>query len=72
MSWTDDLANGVRQALQRKQACKVLVHSDAQAELGKSAAARMAPQFDSNADLITFEVITEREREIYPVGSIST
>ena len=72
MSAMSDLATGVREALGRKVACKVVVHNAVQAELGKQAAERMAPEVGGDPGLITFEVVAERERDLYPVGAIST
>lgn len=69
-SWTMDLANGVKDAVKRCMPVKVAVHSEAQAELGKRAAERLAPQFGADAELLTFVLIPDNEREQYPVGAI--
>lgn len=70
--WHTDLANGIKDALSRCERTRVAVHSNAQAELGKIAAHRMAAQSvqDQNPELITFELIPEEEQEIYYIGAI--
>lgn len=70
MSFTEQLANGVRNALSRKTACRIAVHSDAQAELGKKAAQRLSASIGGNSDDLTFEVISADEQEQYPIGCI--
>ena len=69
-SWTEQLADGVKDALRRGGETRVAVHSEAQAELGKSAAGRLAKNLGGDASKITFEVIPPDEKDIYPVGAI--
>lgn len=69
-SWHEQLADGVKDALQRGQEVRVAVHSEAQVELGKIAAGRLAGKIGGDANKITFELIPQDERDIYPVGAI--
>lgn len=69
MSWLERLANGIKQALEREDTVRIAVHSDAQAELGRSAAERMAASSEAAANL-NFEIIPDHERDRYPVGAI--
>jgi hypothetical protein len=69
-NWTKDLAEGIDNALQKLAPCKVAVHSTYQVEMGKSAAQRMAPQWNAKAEDVTFEMIEKEDRETYPVGTI--
>jgi hypothetical protein len=69
MGWIDQLSNGVGQALEREGTVRIAVHSDAQAELGKSAAERMASSSEAASNL-NFEIIPRRDQGQYPVGAI--
>lgn len=70
MSWSAQLADGVKDALSRRTKCRIAVHSVTQAELGRGAASRLAASTGGNASDLTFEVIPADEREQYPVGCI--
>ena len=70
MRWTEQLANGIKDAFSRKTACRIAVHSDAQVELGKSAAKRLATSTGGNPSDLTFEVIPANEQEQHPIGCI--
>jgi len=70
VSWTEDLAQGVRGALQRGSAVRIAVHSEAQAELGRRSAKRLVSQVGGDAQDLTFEVIPEAEQEQYPIGAV--
>ena len=69
-SWTEQLADGVKDALRRGQEVRVAVHSEAQVELGKRTAGRLAGQLGGDANKITFELIPLHEHDIYPIGAI--
>lgn len=76
--WHQDLAKGIKDALGRREPTRIAVHSEAQAELGRIAARRMAPSLSegwepfcqANPDLLTFELIPDDEQDIYFVGAI--
>lgn len=67
MDWMRSLSAGVREALERGIPCKVAVHSEAQAELGRRAAERMSR---CGAKNLIFRVIPENEQGQYPIGAI--
>ncbi len=69
MSWTDQLASGISEALVREQPVRVAVHSQDQANLGKRSVGRMAPSEEA-ASKLTFVVIPDDEQGQYPVGAI--
>ena len=70
MSWTDELARSVREVLQLGSEARVAVHSEAQAELGRRAAERLAKQVGGNPHDLTFEVIPEDHQGQYPIGVV--
>lgn len=70
MSWTEDLANSVKDALQRKTPCRIAVHTQAQLELGQRSAQRLAPQYGAYAGDVEFELIPEDMQDTYAVGMI--
>ena len=67
MNWMEALSSGIKDALWRSGSRRIAVHSEAQAELGQRAAQRLGGE---NAKRLTFELIPENERDIYPVGVI--
>ena len=67
MNWVEALSRGIKNALKRGSSCRIAVHSEAQLELGKRAAQRLG---GNDAGRLTFEVIPENERNIYPIGVI--
>lgn len=71
MSWTEDVAAGVREALTRGGPQRVAVHTEAQAELARIAARRMKPgialpPFKGTVENLTFEI----SPDYVPLGSI--
>jgi hypothetical protein len=62
MSWTDELIAGIKDAVRRDGRQRIAVHTEAQAELGRRAAGRMA----QNPDDLTFEICPPA----IPVGSL--
>jgi len=70
-NWHVALVYGVKDALGRCKPCRVVVHTDAQAELGRRAAHRLCLYTQGQDEKhLTFEVIPEQEQDIYPVGAI--
>lgn len=69
-SCTEQLAVGVKDALSRGENVRVAVHSEAQIELGQRAAQRLAKTIGGDASKLTFELIPQHERDIYPIGAI--
>ena len=67
MNWMEALSNSIKNALKRDGSCRIAVHSEAQAELGQRAAQRLGGE---NARYLTFELIPEKEQDIYPIGTI--
>ena len=65
ISWVNELAYGIKQAIQSDLPCRVAVHSQAQMELGQRAVERM----DGNPD-VTFELIPEAERHNHLIGDL--
>ena len=64
-SWPTTLSSGIEKALKRGEPCKVVVHSETQAELGKRTVKRMVSQIGGNQSHVAFEV-----SERYPVGTV--
>ena len=69
-NWSEQLADGVEDALRRGQEVRVAVHSEAQVDLGRRTAKRLAGTIGGDAYKITFELIPQHEHDIYPIGAI--
>jgi hypothetical protein len=54
--WAEELATKVKDALGRGEACRIVVPTTAQAELGRRAAERLARTMGGDPALITFDV----------------
>ena len=67
MSWTDTLLTSIERAIKADGKTRIAVHSEAQADLGRRAVSRMMP---AKLEDITFQILSERKKAIYPVGAI--
>ena len=69
-NWTQQLNNGVRTALLSGVRCRVVVHSEAQAELGKRAVDRLRLIIGGDASKLSFALIPESAQDMFSVGNI--